>query len=405
MGSIMNRTEQRIDEPHRNATLSLFDRASNVFDGWTDTDTGARVLRIFATNLPRVPGLWSTIYHQRRCFLEGGRKILLHAHWPEDDRGKRPGYLLDLATGEAESPFPTGCRVLDVAESGTALLANREGDAVLWDMRAEKELASIGADGWTREGPWFLGDGRRALVSHTRGQRYDHYCESHFHLLAPGEPPRIVLEAEGAWCNHVLAHPFENELFAYDRWPCPKWDIDQVIRVRSVDGSYDEPAKLNDNALRPGDFYGVRDHFVWTPDGKYIVSYLNAAPVDQSAVFNHFNFDWWLSALDWRTGEDISAHYLAGRWGGHMQVTPDSKYILCGGGPGFDKLFAVSIDGLRDGWNEHIICSYPTTISTGTNGDPFPYPFALPDGSGVIFTAGWPGDEHGVYLAEWPVAL
>jgi hypothetical protein len=29
----------------------------------------------------------------------------------------------------------------------------------------------------------------------------------------------------------------------------------------------------------------------------------------------------------------------------------------------------------------------------------------LPDGSGVVFNAGWPGDEHGVYLAEWPKGL
>jgi hypothetical protein len=30
-------------------------------------------------------------------------------------------------------------------------------------------------------------------------------------------------------------------------------------------------------------------------------------------------------------------------------------------------------------------------------------PFALPDQSGVIFNAGWPGPQHGVYLVEWPV--
>ncbi|MHB9107765.1 MAG: hypothetical protein ACYDCO_11975 [Armatimonadota bacterium] len=402
----MNRTTQRADEPHRSTTtLSLFDQALNVFDGWTDPDTGARVLRVFANNLPRVPGLWNTIYHQRRCFLDGGRKVLLHARRGLATEGKSGSYLLDLTTGEAESPFPSGYRVLDVAETGTALLANREGDAVLWDMSAEKELASIGAEGWMREGPYFLGDGRRALVSHTRGERYDHYCESHFHLLSPDEPPRIVLEAEGAWCNHVLAHPFDPELYAYDRWPCPRYDIDQVIRIRSVDGSYDEPAKLDDHAMRPGNFYGVRDHFVWTPDGKRIVSYLNRTAVDCSGEFNHFEFDWVLSALDWRTGEDYAAPYPPGRWGGHMQMTPDSKYILCCGGPGFDKLFAVSIEELRQGWNEHVICAYPQTISAGTNHDPFPYPFALPDGSGVIFTAGWPGEEYGVFLAEWPDEL
>jgi hypothetical protein len=88
-----------------------------------------------------------------------------------------------------------------------------------------------------------------------------------------------------------------------------------------------------------------------------------------------------------------------------MGISNDSKYILCCGGPGFDKLFVVSIEELRHGWNEHIICSYPKTTSVGKNSDPFPYPWMLPDGSGVVFNAGWPGDEHGVYLAEWPKGL
>ena len=75
------------------------------------------------------------------------------------------------------------------------------------------------------------------------------------------------------------------------------------------------------------------------------------------------------------------------------------------GGPGFDKLFLVSIEGLRRGWNERVLCGYPTTVSPGLNSDPFPMPFALPDQSGVIFNAGWPGPEHGVYLCEWPKSL
>ena len=88
-----------------------------------------------------------------------------------------------------------------------------------------------------------------------------------------------------------------------------------------------------------------------------------------------------------------------------MQVSPDSHYIVCSGGPGFDKLFIVDIEGLRKGWNERLICSFPRTVSAGKNTEPFPYPFVLPDQSGVIFTAGWPGPEHGVYLAEWPADL
>lgn len=401
-------TTQTIDEPDPTTAPSLFAQAARIFDGWTDPDTGARVLRVFAKNLPSIPGLWNTIYHQRKCFLDGGRKVFLHAGRPLTGEGKPGGYLIDLTTGLAESPFPPGCTVHDVAETGVALFSkvvDGERFAGLWDLHTGSELASIGTEGWQQDGPWFLGDGRRALVSHIRGQRYDHYCESHFHLLSPGEPPRIVLEEEGCWCNHVLAHPFEPELYAYDRWPCPRYDIDQAIRIRSVDGSYDEPAKLDENALRPGNFFGVRDHFVFTPDGKYIVSYLAPKPIDVSGKFDHFTFGWWLSALDWRTGEDLAAEYPPGRWGGHMQVTPDSRYILCPGGPGFDKLFAVEIESLRHGWNEHIICSYPETISEGTNNDPFGFPFALPDSSGIIFTAGWPGDDYGVYLVEWSADL
>ena len=87
-----------------------------------------------------------------------------------------------------------------------------------------------------------------------------------------------------------------------------------------------------------------------------------------------------------------------------MQVTPDSRYIVCAGAPGFDNLFAVEIETLRHSWNEHIIASYPTTTAFSPRG-PFAYPFVLPDQSGVIFNAGWPGEKHGVYLAEWPSEL
>ena len=178
-----------------------------------------------------------------------------------------------------------------------------------------------------------------------------------------------------------------------------------MLTIRTLDGSFEETVKLDERAPRPKDMWGCRDHYVWAPDGSRIVSYLNCQPVDPSIPFNHFPFDWWLSALDWRTGEDYCAKYPPGRWGGHMQMTPDSRYIICGGGPGFDKLFAVEMAALRDGWNEHVICSYPTTNTEAVNVGYFPYPFALPDGSGVIFNAGWPGDEHGVYLAEWPGSL
>jgi hypothetical protein len=60
---------------------------------------------------------------------------------------------------------------------------------------------------------------------------------------------------------------------------------------------------------------------------------------------------------------------------------------------------------LKHGWNEQVLCGYPRTVSTGLNASPYPYPFALPDGSGVLFNAGWPGPDHGVYLVEWPKGL
>ena len=80
--------------------------------------------------------------------------------------------------------------------------------------------------------------------------------------------------------------------------------------------------------MRPGDTWGARDHYVWTPDAKRIVSYFCQHPIqpwlDSGKPFNHFAWEWWLSATDWRTGEDLAAMYPPGRWGGHMQVSPDS---------------------------------------------------------------------------------
>ena len=88
-----------------------------------------------------------------------------------------------------------------------------------------------------------------------------------------------------------------------------------------------------------------------------------------------------------------------------MQITPDSRYIITAGAPGYDRLLAVEIEALRHGWNESIICNYPRTLESEDPGGPFAYPFALPDTSGVIFCAGWPGPDHGVYLAQWPKGL
>jgi len=392
-------------------SLSVFEQAARVFDGWTDSETGMRVLRVNPPGVERFPGRFMTPYHQTQPFLDGGRRVLLRqGQGSEQARdGHSPSVMVDLTTSAIDDPFPAGFIVGDLHDrTQTALLGrHREGaQIVLYDLRAGRELASLAVDeGWRSGGGILLADGRRAVVSHFQGKPYDEPCRTHFHLLEPGGEAKVFLELEGLYGNHMMACPTDPDLFSYNAWPTPRWDIPGVTSIARVDGSVNYYVPLDDNAPRPGDFWGVRDHYVWTPDGTRIVSYLNHRPVDQSAPFNHFEFDWWLSALDWRTGEDYCAPYPAGRWGGHMQMTPDSKFILCGGGPGYDKLFAVDLQALKQGWNEHLICSYPTTVSKGLNSDPFPYPFALPDGSGVIFNAGWPGDEHGVYLAEWPKEL
>ena len=402
--------------------LSIFDQAAKVFDGWTDPDTGVRVLRIHTRGAAEDGVIWSTPYHQCRCFLDGGRKMLLHTE-PRAGNGENASLVLDLTTGQTERPFPPGYSVGEVCD-GTYLasLIVKEADgyrALIWDLRAGREMASFAAPGWDGPAINFLSDHRRAVVltyrrmgeplgdigPYDKPKIYAAPIQSRHYLLAPGAAPRLLFEADGYFCNHVQGCPTDPDLYAYDRWPTPKRDVPQVTHLRSLDGRIDQPVPLADDALRPGDMWGARDHYVWTPDGRRIVSYLCPQPIEVGRDFNHFKLEWWLSALDRRTGEDLAARYPAGRWGGHMQMSPDSRYILCGGGPGFDKLFAVAIEGLRQGWNEHVICSYPHTVSRGDNADRFPYPFALPDRSGVIFNAGWPGPEHGVYLAEWPAAL
>jgi len=394
-----------------NNSETVFAQAARVFDGWTDPDTGARVLRVRPRGVDMFPGRFATPYQQTQPFLDGGRRVLLRQSINRERARDSTAHsvLLNLVTGALEDLFPPDCYVADLNDHEQIALIARRGDLqriVLHDLRQDRELAAIEPDeGWKSGGAILLADGRRAVVSHFQGKPYDEYCRTHFHLLTPGEEPGVFLELDGIYGNHMMACPTDPNLFSYNAWPTPRWDIDGVTSIASIDGKRNGYVPLDKAAPRPGNFWGVRDHYVWTPDGNRIVSYLNCRPLDISKPFNHFTFDWWLSALDWRTGEDYCARYPAGRWGGHMQTTPDSRFILCGGGPGFDKLFAVDVKALKHGWNEHVICSYPTTTAGGLNSDPFPYPFALPDGSGIIFNAGWPGQEHGVYLAEWPEEL
>ena len=256
--------------------------------------------------------------------------------------------------------------------------------AILWDMRQGREVAAVQVDGWRLSGcSSLLNDDQCAMVCFFRGQPYDEHVQSRHYMICADEPPRLTLEADGYFCTHIQGCPTDPDLYAYDRWPSPERYI----------------------ALRPAVMQGARDHYLWTPDGKRIVSYLTPDKFEVGPEFNHFELEWWLSATDWQTGEDLAAKYPPGRWGGHMQVTPDSRYIVCGGEPGYDHLLAVEIEGLRHGWNEQIIASYPTTSDTGSLRGPFAYPFVLPDQSGVIFNAAWPGPRHGVYLAEWPADL
>lgn len=399
------------------AGSSLFARAARVFDGWTDHETGARVLRLSVRGDRPVPEVWQTLYQQCRCFWDGGRTVLLRTctdeWWPR--HGGATLLLLDLETGLTSDPFPPGYNAVELDDAAnTALLVKWEtGMVALWDRRSGQILASETPDPEFRYGgASILADGRRVVVSHFKGTPHQTRTWSHFHLLTPGQPSRVILEADRHYCNHIQGCPVDPELYAYDRWEAPARDVDQAIHVARLDGSFDEPAKLDERAPRPKSMFGVRDHYVWTPDGKRIVSYLNPLPFDGALprmgekrpfgeAFNHFQFPWILSALDWRTGEDFAAPYPPGRWGCHPAVTPDSRHIVSAGGPGFDYLYAVDIQALKSGWNEKRICAYPRTVSQGDNFEPFPFPFVLPDGSGVLFNAGWPGPEHGLYLAEW----
>ena len=389
------------------STNSVFDEAAEVFDGWTDADTGRRVLRIHTRGPGPGGSIWGTQYHQFRCFLDGRRRVLLHRSTPTAAGSTTEYFLLDLTTGEMDSPFPSDCMVNDVsAATGYACYQAGPagaGRAAIWDMRTGEDVASMTCDGWILNCIGLLADGRRAMAFFYHGTRHRGHVVSRHYLLGVDQEPEIVLEADGFFCSHIQQCPTDPDLYSYDRWPSPTTEIDQVLRLRRLDGSYDEPVPLNAQAVRPAMTLGARDHYVWTPDGNRIVSYLCVDPFEPyDPKFDHYRLQWWLSATDWRTGEDFGVPYPKGRWGAHMQITPDSRHIISGGAPGFDHLLAIDIEGLRDGWNERVICDYPHTQEVEDPYGPFPYPFVLPDQSGVIFNAGWPGPEHGVYLAEWP---
>jgi hypothetical protein len=393
------------------STETLFARAAKAFAGWDDAETGVRVLHITPKKGGFAPGELHALYHQFNGFLDGGTKVLLRTGTKAyAGGGGEKTYVLDLTNGEISDPFPAGYNVYEVADETKLALMFRPAPenhvAVLWDLRQGREVAVLPIqEGWRISGLQRLSDGSGATCTHVIGKPYGEVVDSKMWLMRPGQEPKLILEAHEFFCNHMQSCPTDPNLLSYDRWPSPIRHVDQVIHVMTLDGKVHGPAKLDAKAMRPGSMYGARDHYLWTPDGKRIVSYLNPIPLTTEQVyspeFNHFNIKWVLSALDWRTGEDFAAVYPPMRWGCHMGVTLDSKYIISCGGNGFDKLYVVDIEKLKHGWNERVICGYPQTVSLGNNVEPFPQPVMLPDGSGIMFNAGWPGEKHGVYLARW----
>lgn len=385
---------------------TLFQAASRCFDGWTDDDTGASVLRVIPKGLDYKPGLLHTLYHQNPCYLRGGRQVMIRSGKHYRGWGGPRSYRLDLTTGQVDTPLPDDLEFIEINQPTNRLLASRKSSAqrevVLYDLDAGAELASMTIEGGNMAGVGMISDGSGMIVGISKGKPYDEPIHSRIFVVRPGADPVLIHETHEWHCNHFQSNPADPSIFSYDRWPTPKRYVEQVIHVMSIDGTFHERLKMDDQTVLPGSIFGCqRDHYLWTPDGKRIASYFS--PVNKEidpASFNHFDFGWWISATDWKTGEDLAALYPPGRWGCHFGITPDSREAICAGGPGYDQLFAVNFDHLRDGWNERLICRYPPTTSEGHNAEPFPHPHVLPDGSGVLFNAGWPGDEHHIYLAE-----
>ncbi len=407
----------RAADDRRTAAETVFECAARVFDGWTDAETGLRVLRVItaATSEPAGFGgeyLFSTPYHQLPPFLEGGRKVLIHGRAPDaQTRFDRKSCLVDLATGEFSSPFPERhypCEFHDKANTGL-FLRRREGteewiaEVVIYDLTAGRELASYAQPGWTFQESHLLADGRTAAIAHYQGKFYDEPVRSQFHLLRADGTVTPLLDEQDYFCNHIQGCPADPTLYAYNKWPSPRRRAPIVLHLARTDGSMNHMAPLDAHGIAAGPHWGgQRDHYVWQPDGRRIASYFMPDETDQT---DHFYYGWWVSVLDWRTGEDIAVKYPDERWGCNFTVSPDSRYIVTAGGHHFQYIYLIDIDGLRQGWNETPLCRYPASVESGANRGPFHWPFPLPDQSGVIFRAGYPGAADGIYLVEWPEGM
>lgn len=398
-------------------TETVFERAARVFDGWTDAETGQRVLRLITAETSEQAGigpdyLFATPYHQLPPFLEGGRKVLIHGRKADaKTRFDRRSCLVDLVDGTFDTPLPEAHYPVEFHDAAnTGLFLRRLGGTEEWiaevvirDLTTGCELASYAQPGWTFQECHLLADGRTAAIAHYQGKFYDEHVHSQFHLLREDGTVTQLLDEEGYFCNHIQGCPTDAGLYAYNKWPSPKRPAPTVLHIAATDGSLNTMAPLDHLGIPAGPHWGgQRDHYMWLPNGRRIASYFMPHETDQT---DHFYYGWWVSVLDWRTGEDIAVAYPPERWGCNFTIAPDSRYIVTAGGHHFQYLYLIDIEGLRRGWNEHPVCRYPESVESGANRGPFHFPVPLPDQSGILFRAGYPGPRDGIYLAEWPTAL
>ena len=100
---------------------TVFEQAARVFEVWPDAETGRRVLCLHRRGEEAGGSVWGTQYHQFPCFLDGGRRVVLNRSMPVGNGTTAAVFVLDLATGEIETPFPVWARANDVnADTGLA---------------------------------------------------------------------------------------------------------------------------------------------------------------------------------------------------------------------------------------------------------------------------------------------